>query len=65
MNWPLFSVIWAEFETVKSVFLNWYRDRRQEQCLDSNYLVNWVYMEIWDDGKCQKIEKINIKGKLD
>lgn len=64
MNWPLFSVIWAEFETVKSVFLNWYRDRRQEQCLDSNYLVNWVYVEIWDDGKCQKIEKINIKGKL-
>lgn len=64
MNWPLYSVIWAEFGSVKSVFLNWYRDRAQEQCLDTNYIVSWVYVEINDDWKCEKIEKIKITWKL-
>ena len=64
MNWPLYSVIWADFESVKSVFLNWYRDRAQEQCLDKNYIVSGVYLEIWENWKCEKIEKIKIKWVL-
>lgn len=64
MNWPLYSVIWAEYKTVESVFLNWYRNMAQEQCLDPNYQVCWVYVEINENWKCEKIEKINIKWKL-
>ncbi|ATU05209.1 hypothetical protein BKN14_01995 [Candidatus Gracilibacteria bacterium HOT-871] len=64
MNGPLYSVIGAEFESVKSVFLNGYRDRPQEQCLDKNYIVSGVYLEIGENGKCEKIEKIKIKGEL-
>ena len=63
-KWPLYSVIWADFESVKSVFLNWYRDRPQEQCLDKNYIVSGVYLEIWENWKCEKIEKIKIKWEL-
>ena len=60
MNWPLNSIIWADFESVKSRFLSWINKWKIEQSLDSTYLVSWVYVEIWDDMKCKKIEKIRI-----
>lgn len=64
MNWPLYSVIWANFESVKSTFLNWYRNRAPEQSLDPNYIVSWAYVEIDENWKCLKIEKIKIIWKL-
>jgi len=63
MNGALYSVIWAEFESVRNRFLEWVRRWKLEQCLDENYLVSWLYVEIWDDMKCTKIEKIKIKWK--
>ncbi|PZM86658.1 metallophosphoesterase [Candidatus Gracilibacteria bacterium] len=64
MSGPLYSVIGADFLSVKSVFLNGYRDRAPEQSLDKNYIVNGVYIEIGDNGKCTKIEKIKITGSI-
>lgn len=64
MNWPIFSVIWADYNSVESVFLNWYRNRAIEQSLDENYIVNWVFVEIDENWKCKNIEKIKIKWKI-
>lgn len=64
MNWPLYSIIWAEFSSVKSIFLNWYRDRPFEQSLDKNYIISAVYVEINDNWKCNKVEKIKITWEL-
>lgn len=64
MCWPLYSVIWADFESVKSVFLNWYRNRWFEQSLDKNYIISWAYIEIWKNWKCEKIEKIKITWEI-
>lgn len=63
MNWPLYSVIWADFESVKNRFLNWVNRWKISQSLDENYLVSWLYVEVWDDMMCTKIEKIKIKWK--
>jgi calcineurin-like phosphoesterase len=64
MNWALYSVIWADYSSVKNRFLTWIWKWKIEQCLDKNYVVNWVFVEIWDDMKCQSIEKIRIRGRL-
>ena len=64
MNWPLFSVIWADYQSVEKRFLTWIWKWKIEQCLDKNYVVSWVYVEIWEDMKCIKIEKVRIRGKL-
>ena len=64
MNWPLFSVIWADYKTVEKRFLTWIGKWKISQCLDKNYVVNWAIVEIWDDSKCKNIEKIRIRGKL-
>ena len=64
MNWPLYSVIWADFESVKKRFLTWIWKWKITQSLDNNYVVSWALVEIWDDMKCENIEKIRIRGKL-
>lgn len=64
MNWPLFSVIWAEYSSVEKRFLTWIGRWKIEQCLDKNYVVNWVCVEIWEYMKCENIEKIRIRGSL-
>jgi metallophosphoesterase (TIGR00282 family) len=64
MNWPLYSVIWADYRSVKNRFLTWILRWRIEQCLDKNYVINWVCVEIGDDMKCENIEKIRIRSKL-
>jgi len=64
MNWPLFSVIWADYESVRKRFLTWIGKWKIEQCLDKNYVVNGALFEIGDDMKCENIEKIRIRGKL-
>jgi len=65
MNWPLYSVIWADFESVEKRFLTWLNKWKIEQSLDKNYVVSWAIFEIWDNMKCENIEKIRIRGKLD
>jgi metallophosphoesterase (TIGR00282 family) len=64
MNWPLYSVIWADFKSVEKRFLTGLNKWKIEQCLDKNYVVNWAIFDIGDDMKCEKIEKIRIRGKL-
>ena len=64
MNWPLYSIIWADFKSVEKRFISWISIWKITQCLDKNYVVNWLYVEIWDERKCNKIEKIRIRGKL-
>lgn len=63
MNWPLNSIIWAEFESIKNIFLNWI-NWKVVQSLDKNYTVSWVFIEIWDNLKCKTIEKIRINWIL-
>jgi calcineurin-like phosphoesterase len=63
MSGPLFSVIWADFNSVKKRFLTWINKWKIEQCLDLNYVVNWVCVEI-EDSKCINIEKIRIRWIL-
>jgi len=63
MNWSLYSIIWADYKAIEKRFLTWWR-WKITQCLDKNYLVNWVVVDIWDDMRCENIEKIRIKGKL-
>lgn len=64
MNWPLYSVIWADFKSVEKRFLTWINKGKIEQCLDKNYVVNSVCVELDDFWKCTNIEKIRIRGKL-
>lgn len=64
MNWPLYSVIWADYKSVEKRFLTWIWKWKIEQCLDKNYVVNGCYVEIWNNMKCEKIEKIRIRGEL-
>lgn len=64
MSWPLYSVIWADFECVKKMFLSGVFKWKIEQSLDENYLVNAVLFDIDDEGKCRDIEIIKKTGKL-
>lgn len=61
MNWPLKSVIWADFMSVKPRFLSWISKWKIEQSLDENYIVSGVFVEIWSNKKTTNIEKIKIK----
>jgi metallophosphoesterase (TIGR00282 family) len=65
MTWPLYSIIWADFDVVKKRFLTWINKWKIEQCLDPNYVVNAIIVETDDlTKKCLNIEKIRIRGKL-
>lgn len=64
MNWPLYSVIWAEFDSVRKRFLTWISRWKISQQLEKDYLINWVIVELKNDKMCNSIEKIKIKGSL-
>lgn len=64
MNWPLKSIIWADYCSVKKRFLTWIGKWKIEQSLDDNYLISWLFLEVWEDRKTKVIEKIRIRGKL-
>lgn len=64
MNWSFNSVIWADYESVKKRFLTWISKWKMEQSLDENYLVSWLFVEIWDNKKVVRMEKIRINNKL-
>lgn len=63
MSGPLYSVIWADYNSVEKRFLSWVNKWKIEQCLDKNYVVNWVCITI-ESMKCTWIEKIRIRWKL-
>lgn len=65
MSWPLYSVIWADFENIKSRFLSWVLKWKIDQCLDTNYVVSACVVDIDDKTrKCLNIEKVRIRWKL-
>lgn len=64
MNGPLYSVIWADFNSVKKRFLTGINKGKIEQQLDENYVVNGICVEIGKDRKVVNLEKIRIRGKL-
>jgi hypothetical protein len=63
MVWPSNSIIWAEFESVKSMFLVGVNRCKIEQSLDKDYVVWWIYAEI-RNMSCVRLEKINIRSTL-
>jgi hypothetical protein len=64
MVWSIKWVIGADYNSVEKMFLTWINKWKIEQSLDKNYIVNWVYLEIWEDSKSKKIEKIRISWVL-
>lgn len=64
MTWSLYSVIWADYKSVERIFLRWINKWKINQCLDKNYVVNWVCVELDDFWKCINIEKIRVRDKL-
>lgn len=64
MNWALYSVIWAEFDSVRKRFLTWISRWKITQSLEKDYIINWVFFELLDSNKCNSIEKIKVKGSL-
>ncbi len=64
MNWPLYWVIWASYDSVKNRFLTWVWKWKIQQCLDKNYIISWVFVEIGENMNCVDIEKIRVKWIL-
>ena len=65
MSGAEYSVIWADFWSVKKRFLSWIQQWKIEQSLDKRYLVNALFAEIDEETwKCKKVEKIKIKWVL-
>ena len=64
MSWSLYSIIWADFDSVKKRFLTGINKWKIVQSLWNDYLINGVFIEIWEDKKCLSIEKIKIIWKL-
>jgi len=63
MTWPLYSVIWADYNSVINRFLSWILKWKIEQSLNKEYVLNAVFVDIDDKTrKCLDIEKIKIKG---
>lgn len=65
MSWPMYSVIWASFESVRKRFISGIWKWKIEQSLDKRYVVNALYAEIDDENfSCKNIEKIRLRGEL-
>ncbi|MCP4522749.1 MAG: YmdB family metallophosphoesterase [Candidatus Gracilibacteria bacterium] len=64
MSGPLYSVIGADFSSVKKRFLTGINKGKIEQQLDENYVVSGICVEIGENAKTQSLEKIRIRGKL-
>ncbi len=64
MNGSLYSVIGADYNSVRKRFLTGVSKWLIAQSLDNQYVVSWVVFEIGEDGKAKNIEKIRIEGTL-
>lgn len=61
MCWAFDSIIWSDFESVRDIFVLWWINKKRiSQSLSKKYLVSWLYVELWNDKKCEKLEKIKI-----
>ena len=56
---PLESIIWADFESVKSIFLLGTNKWKIIQSTNKKWLLSWIFVEI-SDMKCINIEKIKL-----
>ena len=66
MIWPQKSIIGSDYGSLKKRFLTGINKWKIEQSLDSNYIMNWVLIEIDEETKkCISIEKIRKFGNLD
>lgn len=64
-NGALYSVIGADFWSVKKRFLTGLQKWKIEQSLDKNYVVSWIVIDIDESTKlCKSLEKIRIHGTL-
>ncbi|MDD5213879.1 MAG: TIGR00282 family metallophosphoesterase [Candidatus Gracilibacteria bacterium] len=65
MNGPLYSVIGADFEGIKSRFLSGVLTGKIDQALGKDYVVSACVVDIDEKTrKCLNIEKIRIRGSL-
>lgn len=65
MSGPLYSIIWADFEAMKSRFLWWMLKGKIDQSLDPHYVVSACLVEIDEKTKkCLNIEKMRLTWKL-
>lgn len=65
MCWPLYSVIWADFNSVKKRYLTWIQSGKIEQSLWNDFVINWCVVDIDENTKkCLNIEKIRFISKL-
>jgi calcineurin-like phosphoesterase len=60
MTWPLYSVIWADFESVKHRFLDGINKWKISQALGKEYIISWIFVKIWKKGECEIVEKIRL-----
>jgi calcineurin-like phosphoesterase len=65
MSWPLYSIIGADFESIKSRFLSWVLKWKISQALWKEYVISACVVDIDENTrKCLHIEKIRIRGEL-
>ena len=65
MSGPLYSVIGADFNSMKGRFLWWVLKGKIDQALCDDYVVSACVVDIDDDTRrCLNIEKIRIRGRL-
>jgi calcineurin-like phosphoesterase len=66
MIWAKKSIIGSDYGSLKKRFLTGINKWKIEQSLDTNYVMNWVLIEIDEKTKkCISIEKIRKFGNLD
>jgi len=66
MIWAQKSIIGSNYGSLRKRFLTGVNKWKIEQSLDSNYIMNWVLVDIDEEtGSCLSIEKIRKKWKLD
>lgn len=65
MCWPLYSVIWADFDSLKNRYMTWINSWKIIQSLWNDYVISWVFVEIDDETKkTTNIQKFRYIDKL-
>jgi len=65
MCWPIYSVIWADFNSLKMRFITWIHAWKVQQSLDNNYVISGMVVDIDENTKKTiKIEKFRYIDKL-
>jgi calcineurin-like phosphoesterase len=65
MSWPLYSVVWADYEVIKNRFLTWITKWKIDQALWNDYVVSYLVIDIDENTrKCIWVEKQRLIGKF-